>query len=620
MSKSSSVHAVGNRSQYGEHNMGFRHLTSGDVGRLQPVILQECVEGDVINLNMAECVATSAPNVAPLQGKFKMNVAAFYVPLRVVWDKANEYFTGQADVNIPSFPLSDIDVIGNLIPDYAKTDFYAYYSALGLPVGKYIKTKTATSVSPDNVRSLNASILPFRCLRRIWWDWYRDPNVIPDSNENAYLFKSGTSEALTNYTRPEYATWKHSYISNTLRNPNADTRVMGSGYNDAIVSESCSPLRVPSSSGVYDIRQVQTLWDREEPSISVLDINPAGPSDDKITRPFSADSQYVNSASQVNVQSLRLANAMNNWLMKCSVLGGRLIDRMRGMFGSRVSPLTLQMSEFLGKTEFDLATEQQASQGTTSTADGTDINYNPFGSTDIAKGTMAGQSVGKSTMTKNGLGGVHYKCDEKGYFIVISWILPDAMICEGIAPHWFRGVEGIAPSRFDFLTDEFVGTGFDPLYSYEVFLPPSSLTDTNKKKYDPFNALGFRGKYENYKYNKDIVSGCFVDPASKTSMRPWWLGRDPLREYGCTDASGALKSGVDGDTIVENINHDTLSQMRVENKQIWDDVFVVPSQRYDHWVLQWNIDLKMVRRIGAINAPRIEMQSPVVAESSGSHL
>ena len=65
-------------------NMGFRHITSMDVGRIQTIVMQECVPNDKINLDMKAFV-TTAPNVAPLAGKFIMNLAAFYCPNRVVF-------------------------------------------------------------------------------------------------------------------------------------------------------------------------------------------------------------------------------------------------------------------------------------------------------------------------------------------------------------------------------------------------------------------------------------------------------------------------------------------------------------------------------------------------------
>lgn len=578
-------------------NMGFRHMTSMDVGRIQTIVMQECVPNDKINLDMKAFV-TTAPNVAPLAGKFIMNLAAFYCPNRVVWEKWNEFIAGFGNYSIPSF--NGLDLESALSSTVAQNnDVIAHFSGMGIdPTRSYHYYNGSTKVG------MKMSLLPLRVYRRLWWDWFRNPSVIPDTNESTYINRGTTSEGISTYIAPHYANWAKDFLTNNLRTPHGDSRSMGSVSGTSAVNaldNRGAATAVSSSASAL------------APSVSSDAITPSGRNTNL--------SPAVNTFATVNVEGIRVGIALENWILKCQVLGGRLIDRLRGMFGTSPSPLTLQMSEYLGRSSFALDMQvEAANDSTTNGSSESETNFNAFGTTDPASANMKGQLSGKSTSTENGLSNVNYHVKEHGYFVVLGWIMPDAMVTDGIASHWTRGIDGPNASRFQFYDASFDGVNFDPLLLRDCTLPYKTQTDTQAAygSYSPYTVIGYRGNYESYRYNKDVKGGCFVDPNTRVSMSSWVLDRDLQREYGLAKDDFTSETAVSETSSL--INFDTLPTFGRTNRHLFNSKFVVASSDFDHFVVDFKIGLDMVRPMSAITAPRIDSFSKVAAEVGGSRL
>lgn len=591
MSRKQQIVSTGAGLQYGSHDMSFCHLTSFDFGRIQPLCIQECVPNDQIKLNLAECNITTAPNPAPLQNNCSMRLAAFYVPNRVIWQGFNEYITGISDLTIPYF---NPDEVRSNIPvfNHQKADYFAFHGSMGIDPNQSYQRKDGSSMV-----SLKASLLPYRAYNRIWWDYFRNSNVIPDSLESSYIVKNNSRESFaTYYKNPKYACWQKDFLTNNLSSPSYDNNTSSPQptfpYQGAIISNSdqgISPVDIYNNSG--------------EPIFT-----------NNVNNALGAASSFSDGNGTVN--SLRTAISLQKIIEKWNTIGGRLKDRLRLGFGSSVQSESLQMSEYLGQSQFDINFETQASS-LASNEPTISASTNPFGSNDILS-SIPGQRSGVSTMTKNGLSNINYHCKEHGFFIIVGWILPNVLVSQGISPMWFRGVEGPAPSRFDFLTPEFVNNGFEPLYMHEVTLPYAGLTDFGT--FDPFNALGYRGKYESYKYNRDVVSGCFIDPRTRVSMYNWWMPRDLRREAGCTDGDGSWITGKTGTDLQNGVTHNTISYITSSTRQAYDDKFTVTSNGLDHFICQCKVNLEMVRPLPSVALPKIETLPAAPHEIGGTRL
>lgn len=568
--------------------MGFRHINSLDQARIQPVVVQECVPNDIINLDLKAFV-TSAPNVAPLQGKYIMHMAAFFVPNRVVFEKWTEYITGTSNYALPFFLGQQLE---EQFAENNNPDYIGWMSGMGLnPTCSY------HYYNGSSRQQMKLSIIPFRAYRRIWWDWFRNPSIIPDTQESSYIFKgvAGT-DLLSNYG-VHYANWSKDYLTNNLRTPHGDSRVTAVN---------------PSS--------VSTM---ENTGSRVLNQNAnVGPSIDGVSdgnlRVSSADNAGQTQSS--NVTAFRLGVALENWLLRGNILGGRIIDKLRGMFGASASAEVMQMSEYLGENSFDLSIENEASSDSSTNNVESQPDFNAFGTTNTADANMKGQLSGRATSTTNGLSNINYHCKEHGTFMVVAWIMPDVLVDGGIPRIYTRGVDGPLASVHEFYDESFADTGVDSLILRDINLPYKMGDDSASAygDYSPYKVIGYRGKYEDYRYNKDIVGGCFVDPNTRTSMAAWLLRRDLNVESTQCDQAFEEVSNV-GEAMAQ-ITHDSLPSWKGVNKAMFDYPFTVNSLDLDHFVCDFRVGLTMTRPITSLCAPRIETASKTAVEFNGNRL
>lgn len=605
MSRRTNFIAVGASPNFGQHDMGFRHLTSLGLGRLQPVVVQECVPNDQINCDI-EAVVTNAPFASAMQSKTNMYMAAFFVRNRVIWENWNEYITGIANYSIPSFDMSELNTFSG-VEDSEKASMYAFHSAMGLPVGDTNFQVPYSGQSSSTLRKLRASILPYRAVRRIWWDFFRDSNVIPDSQESSYNYRGNIGDNVTStYRYPQFCSWAKDWMTNNLRTPNGDS-VTTAGVTAGVSARIAPKTTSPSEASTVNLGVS---------SSQSLDLN--------LTSSDSNSNNYYTTESTTSVQSLRDAVAVQKWLEKCNALGGRIRDRLLGMFGSSVAWQSLNMSEYLGSNMFTISGETSQANNTSDTSE---MN-NPFGATD--GNNIKGQlSTGSKMQVGDGLKNIKYHVQEHGYFIVLAWVMPDVFEAEGIPAHWLRGVDGITKSRFDFLTPEMVGTGFEPIRYIDVMHLKSSAVDPNfeipynASGWNPFAALGYRGRYESYKYNTDIISGCFADPRYKNNMANMYYSRDLLAEAGIDPKTPTLAHG-----IPNAINHDTLSRVTFSSLKPYYDKFMFNYLRSestedsscDYFICNFKIGLNMVRPISGISMPVIETASSAPVNIGGTRL
>ena len=613
MSRRKNVIAVGSSSTYGQHDMGYRHLTSLGYGRLQPVVVQECVPNDQIKCDI-EAVVTNAPFASCLQSKVLMNCAAFFVRNRVIWDNWNSYITGIANYTIPSFSANVLNSFGS-VPTDDKAMLYGFHSAMGLPVGDTNWQVPFSGQSTSTSRYMNFSILPYRAYRRIWWDFFRDSAVIPDSQESSYLYRGNSGDSVSStYRFPHFACWAKDWMTNNLRTPNGDSRTTAgviSGSNaEKIGARLASATYVSSSNDGMPFNRTNNL-------VSSIDLN---------TYANDASSNNSSATSQ-SIQALRDASAIQKWLEKCNALGGRMIDRLLGMLGASVAWENLSMSEYLGSNQFVISGE--TSQAQNSISQDTANMDNPFSSDNPNYNQVKGQlTTGSKMQTGDGLHDINYHVQEHGYFIVLAWIMPDVFEADGIPAHWLRGVDGVTKSRFDFLTPEMVGTGFEPL-RYIDFMHlavdgnPSFNIDYSASGWNPFAAVGYRGRYESYKYNQDIISGCFADPRYKNTMKNMYFKRDLLAENNLNPTTSNIAN-----SVPEFINYDTLSSLSPSKLKPYNDKFMYTygsndgsdDLSCDYFICNFKIGLNMVRPISGVSMPAVEVVSSAPINIGGTRL
>ena len=141
----------------------FDHKTSFDFGRLVPLYVDsDILPGDTVRVTQS-FVARLQTLLTPVMDDARLELAAFFVPHRLVWNNFKKMM-GESDnpwiqptqYAIPTISSPSGGFNTGTVADY-----------MGLPVG--VQWSNTDANAPD--------VLPFRAYAQIWNDFYRDTNL-----------------------------------------------------------------------------------------------------------------------------------------------------------------------------------------------------------------------------------------------------------------------------------------------------------------------------------------------------------------------------------------------------------------------------------------------------------
>lgn len=135
------------RSKFGYQ---FRHITTFASGYLVPVLTQEMMPGDTINISHNSLVRMITP-IVPLMDNIYLDVLAFSCPNRLVWDGWEDFITGKSDSTVPQV----VSPVGG----FGEKSLYDYMGC------------------PTKVAGYSMSALYGRAHNLIYNEWIRDQNL-----------------------------------------------------------------------------------------------------------------------------------------------------------------------------------------------------------------------------------------------------------------------------------------------------------------------------------------------------------------------------------------------------------------------------------------------------------
>lgn len=459
--------------------MSIRHNTfdlsherkfSAVAGALTPCFLQEVVPNDRFNINTTQLVRM-APMVAPVMHRMSVYVHFFFVPNRILWDGWEDFINGgQSGEEAPLFPVLKNE------PSWVEGSLADY---LGLPVGQDLSER-------------DISVLPFAGYQRIWYEFYRDQNLIIGPNYD-FLGEPIPDGPQGGFEAPRLSllrqrAWQHDYFTSALpwtqRGPEATiplgatadlTYKYGNG-TDTFVKD------VITGAVSGDIQQLGStntgslLKDAPAPQQTVnLDIS----------RSHEVD---LSTATASSINDLRRAFRLQEWLELNARGGARYNETIKIHFGISPGDARLQRPEFLGGSSTPIVISEVLQTSSTTTEP-------------TPQGNMSGHGVsmgGKNT--------TYYTCKEHGYIFGIMSIMPKSAYQQGIPKH-FRKFD-----KFDYFWKSFANIGEQPILNYEVYADSSDDFDND--------IFGYTPRYSEYKYVNDSVHGAF-----RTSLDFWHAGR-----------------------------------------------------------------------------------------------
>lgn len=488
-------------------NLSHDVKLTGEFGKLIPFMCEEVVPGDTW-YNKSDVLIRFAPMIAPVMHKINVYTHFFYVPFRLVWDDAEEFFTGGKDgTSNPGFPRLP------LLHNKSKGGDFADTFGLFAPgsLADYLNYPTSDS-NMGNAPGMLVSALPFRMYQLIYNEYYRDENLEEEieishgseiMTQNVDLLKP----LLTLRTRA----WRKDYFSSALpwtqKGPtqlvpvttvgqlnNTDIGYKGSS-KDGYASEPV--FMVDKVTGnTYAVGANGALVTGDGVAGPRIEFSGAGSSPsvqgydtflDNSRNLEVKDGKVTIDGSSFTINDLRRSNRIQKYLEARARGGSRFAEWLLSIYGVKSDDLRLMRPEYLGggMNPVQVSDVLQTSQTSDSSPQGqySGIGFS-FGSSNSFKKTFK----------------------EPGYIMGIMSVMPEPGYTEG-CPRSYAKYD-----PYDFFIPQFSELGEQDIYNYELALRGG----------DPYETFGYAPRYAEYKYIPSRIHGDFKN---MNGLGFWTLNR-----------------------------------------------------------------------------------------------
>jgi len=433
------------------------------MGGLYPTCLMECVPGDKVKIG-TETMLRFAPLIAPVMHKVNVTTHYFFVPNRILWPNWEQWITGNLDVQAPWMYI---------FPNNAQTGFAVKSLAdyMGLPTGI-----VRNNISYPDPNAQVCSPFPFAAYNKIYNEYYRDQNLqtaltdtLIDGENNAFRDVAAGSV--------KQRAWQHDYFTSCL--PWAQK-------GDAVT------IPIGDVTINYDSTTGGTVF-RDGAGTPVTNLTDARytdaggqPRDGSVVGmryDIDNSSQLYGTAEAADINSLRRAFRLQEWLERNARGGTRYIESILAHFGVKSSDARLQRPEYLGGSKGKMVISEVLSTAETT----------------LPVGNMAGHGISVS-----GGNEFKYSVEEHGWIIGLISVTPETAYQQGL----HRSLHKL--NRLDYFWPTFANIGEQEVKNIELYAEGNTVGET----------FGYVPRYAEYKFLNSRVAG-----EMRTSLDYWHLGR-----------------------------------------------------------------------------------------------
>lgn len=466
--------------------ISYKHKTTFNAGKLIPLKCREVLPGDSVVVDMSETVRMATP-IFPVMDSAYLDVYAFFVPNRLVWSHWKNFigesavagFDQEVEYFVPVLPLTYFNEGGN-------ADHF------GIP--------TKAGELGD------VSALPFRALRLIWNEYFRDENL-----QQPKLVNTGDIENDETYDTLLPVAKFHDVFTSALPWPQKGDPVLlplaGSapvyptndtidyfdmtnkhiGFSPKTLFESTLPYS-SSTEGYHNFMAFVNNpgFDVNSSGFIGLGSDSVGDGGDNYNNGyyFSNYKADLSSVTGATINQLRQAFAVQRLLERDALGGTRYRELLKSHFSVTVPDLTVQVPEYLGGHRQRIGMQQVVQTSSTS-----DVS---------PQGNVSGLSVtanrDDSTIVKS--------FSEHGMIIYCCCIRNDNSYQQGLEPFWYKR------SRYDFYWPELAHIGEQPIPLKAIY-----AYGTEEENNEVF---GYQEAWFDYRYCPNTISGEFRSNHTRT--------------------------------------------------------------------------------------------------------
>lgn len=451
-------------------NKSFEHLSTFQFGKLYPVLIREVLPTAHYTISTVQEFKFEGI-ISPFLTRVKAVMRWFFVPNRLVWSNWEPFISdSESGIQRPTLPWYD----GTHEPTDI-TPFQTIGAYMGLPLGTV------------GLEEWLVDAMPLAGLACIYNNYFRETSVMPELTYQLVdgLNVVGTDIDLSYSYSPLLVLMRKDYFTSAL--PAAQK---GSPILMPITSEDYANLT--NYAGASSII-------RNPPGGSPISGSSNWTSD--VGGGFDVNGGTANAAMDVtlhtrlyinqqaaSIDALRTAIALQLFVYKDGVGGGRYNEILHSHFGYKPPDFRLQRPEYLGGSVQSVVVSDVFSTAETVVDDTV---------TPLATRSGRADSIAMSEE-------IRYFVPEHGYLHCYLSIVPDVQYkSQGFHRQWLR------ETREEYAWPEFAHLGEQGIFNYELTADHTS----------PRNIFGYQMRYAEYKYWHSIITGELAD-----TLNYWHLG------------------------------------------------------------------------------------------------